>query len=90
VQEWINDPYVTNFVPPWRDPASGDCFNDLLEVADPVEFFPTPSFLARSAGRDYHVTDVAGISWFAHDVPSRELGGTYSYDANLTTFSALC
>ncbi|MGZ4795263.1 MAG: hypothetical protein ACXVJX_09270 [Acidimicrobiia bacterium] len=90
VQEWINDPYVTNSVPAWRDPASGTCFNDLLEVGDAVEFLPTASFTVRSAGRDYHVTDVAGISWFAHDVPSRELGAAYSYDGNLTEFSALC
>lgn len=90
VQEWINDPYVTNFVPAWRDPVSGNCFNDLIEVGDAVEFFPTPSFMVRAAGRDYHVTDVAGISWFTHDVPSRELGGAYSYDGNLTTYSTLC
>ncbi len=90
VAEWLNDPYVTNAVPAWRDPASGACFNDLLEVADPVEFLANPSFTVRTSGRTYHVTDVAGISWFAHDVPSRELGGAYSYDRNLTTFSSLC
>jgi hypothetical protein len=90
VAEWINDPFVTNFVPPWRDPASGACFNDLLEVADPVEFLPNPSFTVRTDGRTYHVTDTAGISWFAHDVPSRELGGAYSYDGNLQSFSSLC
>lgn len=90
VQEWINDPYVTNAVPAWRDPVSGTCFNDLLEVGDPVEFFPTPSFTVTTTGREYHVTDVAGISWFAHDVPSRELGGAYSYNGTLTAYSALC
>ena len=90
VAEWINDPYVSNLVLPWRDPASGVCFNNLLEVGDPVEFLPNPSFTVRTDGRTYHVTDTAGISWFAHDIPSRELGGAYSYNANLTTFSTLC
>ena len=90
VAEWINDPYVNNIVPGWRDPASGVCFNNLLEVADPVEFLPNPSFTVRTDGRTYHLTDTVGISWFAHDVPSRELGGAYSYDGNLRTFSALC
>jgi len=90
VAEWINDPYVSNLVPPWRDPASGVCFNNLLEVGDPVEFLPNPSFVVRTDGRSYHVTDTAGISWFAHDIPSRELGGAYSYNGNLTAFSALC
>ena len=90
VAEWINDPYIANLVPPWRDPASGVCFNNLLEVADPVEFLPNPSFTVSTDGRTYHVTDTAGISWFAHDVPSRQLGGAYSYAGNLTTFSSLC
>jgi hypothetical protein len=90
VQEWINDPYITNIVPDWIAPGNDTCFNNILEVADAVEFLPTPSFRVRTAGRDYHVTDVAGISWFAHDVPSRELGGAYSYAGNLTTYSTLC
>jgi hypothetical protein len=90
VAEWINDPYIANVVPAWRDPASGVCFNNLLEVGDPVEFLPNPSFTVRTDGQTFHVTDTAGISWFAHDVPSRELGGAYSYDGNLKTFSSLC
>jgi hypothetical protein len=90
VTEWINDPYVDNFVPDWRDPASNTCFNNLLETADPVEFLPVHSFVVRSNGRDYHVTDAAGISWFAHDTPSWELGGAYSYDGLLTTPNVLC
>jgi hypothetical protein len=91
VQEWINDPYITNFVPDWIAPGNGTaCFNNLLEVGDAVEFLATASFPVRSNGRTYHVTDVAGISWFAHDVPSRELGGAYSYAGNLTTYSTLC
>jgi hypothetical protein len=90
VQEWINDPYVTNVVPDWFAPHNGTCFSNILEVGDAVEFLPTASFPVRSAGRTYHVTDVAGISWFAHDVPSRELGGAYSYAGNLTSFSTLC
>jgi hypothetical protein len=44
----------------------------------------------QTNGNTYHVTDAAGISWFAHDVPSRELGGAYSYNGNLTTFNTLC
>src|SRR4051812_23860781 len=90
VAEWINDPYLTNSLPDWKDPARGVCFNNLLEVGDPVEFFANPSFEVPVKGRTFHVTDVAGISWFAHDVPSRELGGAYSYDGHLRAFSELC
>jgi hypothetical protein len=90
VTEWINDPYVDNAVPAWRDPASNTCFNNLLETGDPVEFFATPSFTERTNGRIYHVTDAAGISWFAHDAPSWELGGAYSYNGTLRSPNALC
>ena len=90
VTEWINDPFIDNVVPAWRDPASNTCFNNLLETGDPVEFLPVPSFVVRSNGRNYHVTDAAGISWFAHDVPSWELGGAYSYNGLLTMPNVLC
>jgi len=90
VTEWINDPFVDNVVPSWRDPASNTCFNNLLETGDPVEFLPHPSFMVRANGRDYHVTDAAGISWFAHDTPSWELGGKYSYNGLLTAPNVLC
>jgi hypothetical protein len=90
VTEWINDPFVNNVVPDWRDPASNTCFNNLLETGDPVEFLPDPSFEKTTSGRLYHLTDAAGISWFAHDVPSWELGGAYSYEGLLTTPNTLC
>ena len=90
VAEWINDPYLTNVVPVWNAPGGPACFNNLLETGDPVEFLPHPSFEVAVQGRTYHVTDTAGISWFAHDVPSRQLGGAYSYAGNLTSFSSTC
>jgi hypothetical protein len=90
VTEWINDPFVNNIVPVWINPGDGSCFSNILETGDPVEFLPRSSFEVRTDGRTYHMTDMAGISWFAHDVPSRMLGGAYSYDGNLTTFSELC
>jgi hypothetical protein len=90
VTEWINDPFVDNVVPDWRNPATNRCFNNLLETGDPVELLPKPSFVVRTNGRAYHVTDAAGISWFAHDAPSWELGGAYSYNRLLTTPNVLC
>jgi hypothetical protein len=90
VTEWINDPYVDNVVPSWREPTSNTCFSNLLETGDPVEFFADPSFEERTSGRVYHLTDAAGISWFAHDVPSWQLGGAYSYEGLLTAPNELC
>ena len=53
VQEWINDPYVTNFVPDWVAPGNGTtCFNNLLEVGDAVELLrPRASRSVRPGGR---------------------------------------
>lgn len=88
VAEWVNDPFVTNIVPAWPL-GDGSCSN-LLEVGDPVEFFPVPSFAVVTKNKNYHLTDVASLSWFAHKVPSRELGGKYSYLGLLDTFSKPC
>jgi hypothetical protein len=90
VAEWINDPYVNNTVPQWVVPGENTCFSNILEVGDPVEFLPNDSFPVTIRKRVFHVTDVAGVSWFAHDVPSHELGGAYSYNGTLSSFSTLC
>ena len=90
VAEWINDPYVNNTVPQWVVPGEGICFSNTLEVGDPVEFLANDSFTVTIRKQIFHVTDVAGVSWFAHDVPSHELGGAYSYNGTLHTFSTTC
>jgi hypothetical protein len=90
VAEWMNDPYLSNTVPQWVIPGEGTCFSNILEVGDPVEFLPNDSFAVTIQKQVFHVTDVAGVSWFAHDVPSHELGGAYSYNGTLNTFSTLC
>jgi len=88
--EWINDPYLNNNVPQWVNPGDGTCFSTLLEVGDPVEFLANNSFEVTTHRRTYHVTDVAGLSWFAHESPPTELGGAYSYNGALTAPSDLC
>jgi hypothetical protein len=90
VNEWINDPYVDSAVPPWRDLASNICINNVLETADPVEFILNSGFTVRTNRRTCHVTDTAGISWFAHDVPSWGIDGLYSYNGTLSPYNALC
>jgi hypothetical protein len=72
------------------NPGDGTCFSNLLEVGDPVEFLPNDSFEVTTGDHLFHVTDVAGVSWFAHDAPSHELGGAYSYNGTLNAFSNLC
>lgn len=90
VAEWINDPYTTNAVPAWKAPGTLDCYDDTLEVADPLEFVSRPSFAITSRNRVWHLSDVAGLSWFAHEVPSRGIGGRYSYNGGLTAPAVAC
>jgi hypothetical protein len=90
VAEWISDPFGDNVVPAWIAPGTDTCFDDVLEVADPLEFVAHGSFAVTMNRRTYHLADVASLSWFTHDVPSRELGGAYSYNGALKTPSKSC
>ena len=79
VSEWMNDPFVSNVVPPWSSPLAPQygCSN-LLEVGDPlvgVEF----------TVNGYHPQDEAFLSWFARQQPSIGYHGLYTY---LGTFAS--
>lgn len=105
VAEWINDPFVDrsggtetqNIVPSWAQPGSGStvCFSNLLEVGDTTEALSKVAFLVKTNGTNYHVTDVGGISWFAHLATSMEVGSTtahprYSFTGELTAPPGPC
>lgn len=80
VAEWANDPFIGNLVPPWGLPQNPTvCFNTLLEVGDPIEFFNPSSYPVTLNGKTYHPQDIAFFSWFAHQVPSIALNHQYSY-----------
>jgi hypothetical protein len=101
VAEWMNDPFVNltqgtlkrNTVPNWLQPGSNPALcNSLLEVGDATEDL-SPVFQVQ--GTSYHVTDVAGISWFAHQPNSMEEGNTksipsYSYTGELSSLPTTC
>ncbi len=91
VVEWLNDPFLTNAVPPWQMP-SGDaalygCTN-LLEVGDPLVGSSFP--VTMRDGRTYSLPDAAFLPWFARTATSNALGGAYSYRGAFTTFSPSC
>ena len=68
IAEWLNDPgslFDSNFVPMWESPdAPKLCFNDLLEVADPLEF--QGRFYEFSiSGLNYGLPEIAFMPWFS-------------------------
>jgi hypothetical protein len=90
IAEWLNDPLVNNAVPAWSLSESEPCSSSLLEVGDPVASTDFPSFSVHLNGLDYHLQDVAFLSWFARHNPSSGLLGRYSFAGKLTRPSAEC
>ena len=93
IGEWSNDPYTNNLVPAWQEPdGSGNCGGNLLEVGDPVEIFPSPSFPTLVDGYVYHPQTLALLQWFSRQTPSSAIDGAYSYgdESILTSPSLAC
>jgi hypothetical protein len=98
IAEWMNDPFVVNFVPHWDYPQGpnfyypvGFCEADvrdtsLLEVADPLQDYSFTYHVQLKNGSTYHVAHQALVSWFTRDVPSTAINGAYSFpDETLLT-----
>lgn len=86
--EWLNDPYVNNFVPTWMYPPPTDtrtvcAGNPLLEVGDPQGNGPTyddfPTYVVLVNGVTYHLQQVVMLPWFADQVPSSAEDGWYTF-----------
>ncbi len=91
VVEWLNDPFLTNAVPPWQMPSGDAAFygcTNLLEVGDPLVGSSFP--VTMHGGRTYSLPDAAFLAWFARTATSDALGGAYSYLGIFTTFSPSC
>jgi hypothetical protein len=84
VAEWYNDPYTNNIVPNWSVPSEPQygCSN-LLEVGDPLVGV---AFNVNG----YTLQDEASYSWFAHQVPSLNQNGEYSYLGTFTSPAPGC
>ena len=90
VSEWAADPFVNNVVPTWNQPNGATCFNNLLEVGDPVEAMTKPWYTIKVGTVTYHPSDIAGLSWFSHASPSTQQNGLYSYKGYLKTPNTTC
>jgi hypothetical protein len=88
LSEWMNDPYVNNFVPTWRYPPESDpravCSdNPFLETGDPQGNGPTyrdfPTVEVKLRGVTYHLQQLVLLQWFTGESPSSAFGGWYTF-----------
>ena len=90
VNEWVNDPFLTNVVPDWSYSVPPIIFNacsNLLETGDPLELV---NFPLTVGGFTYHLQDAAFFSWFARQSPSLGYQGMYTYLGTFTSYSTPC
>ncbi|HEY6254084.1 MAG TPA: hypothetical protein VI685_29370 [Candidatus Angelobacter sp.] len=72
--EWMDDPLANNMVPGWMLPG-GSC-NSLLEVGDRQRGV---TFTVPLNGFNYHLQDLAFLSWFTRESPSSAVNQWYSF-----------
>jgi len=93
IMEWMDDPFLSNVVPPWQIPdGSGTCAGNILEAADPIEAFSDPSYPVMIDGYTYHPQNIALLPWFSREKPSTAIDGAYSFpnEGLLTLPSQAC
>ncbi len=78
VSEWLNDPLLNNFVPPWEFPDNSGCQGN-LETGDPIEVLPKAALPITLSGFTYHMQNEALLQWFSREVPSSAIDGAYSF-----------
>jgi hypothetical protein len=88
VSEWMNDPFVNNFVQPWAvGTATQYGCQPYLETGDPVVGIgfsqPMPN------GITYHPEDEVFLPWFSRENPSSSQGGRYTYMDTFTVANGL-
>lgn len=83
VSEWMDDPFVNNFVQPWEDDVFAPQYGctSILETGDPVVgvWFPLPGNPQPAAGGVWHPEDEVHFSFFARETPSRAYKHRYTY-----------
>lgn len=87
VGEWLDDPFLSNNVPPWGGFGIQPTCSPLLEVGDPLS---RSIFSFQTADFDYHFQELAFVWWFTRDVPSLAVNGQYSMAASFPTPAPLC
>lgn len=79
ISEWMNDPFLGNWVPEWGFPDFPALCQDNLETGDPLELLDEQTSPVTIGGFTYHPQTEALWQWFAREVPSSAYGGAYSF-----------
>jgi hypothetical protein len=83
VDEWVNDPMVSNPTPPWGHTGQvGGCQAN-LEVGDPLSGTDMPA-VTMPNGFTYHLQELAFFSWF-FGTPSIGVNGWFSDNGTFLT-----
>jgi hypothetical protein len=83
VDEWVNDPMVSNPTPPWGHTGQvGGCQAN-LEVGDPLTGTTIPA-VTMPNGFTYHLQELAFFSWF-FGAPSIGINGWFSDNGKFLT-----
>ena len=83
VDEWVNDPMVSNPTPPWGHTGQvGGCQAN-LEVGDPLSGTAMPA-VTMPNGFTYHLQELAFFSWF-FGAPSIGVNGWFSNNGTFLT-----
>jgi hypothetical protein len=93
VAEWLNDPFVgdfvgLNFIPPAILPGQGGACIINFETGDPLEA-PPVVFTKMINGTTYHLQDEVFLPWYTH-APSFSVNGFFTLLGTFPTFSTLC
>lgn len=86
--EWYDDPYLTNFTPPWGHTGQVDGCQSSLENADPLS--GVVQTVKMPNGFIYHPQELAFLSWFFDQVPSLGINGWYSSAGTFREPAELC
>lgn len=86
--EWLDDPTGDNAVPSWGNVGQVQGCQSTLEVGDPLS--GTNSTVFMNDGTTYTVQDLAFLSWFARDNPSRAVNGWFTTLNTFGSFSKPC
>lgn len=83
VDEWMNDPMISNPTPPWGHTGQVGFCQANLEVGDPLTGTNIPA-ITMPNGFTYHLQELAFFSWF-FGAPSIGVNGWYSNNGTFMT-----
>lgn len=78
ISEFVNDPFINNWVPAWEYPDGSHCGPN-LETGDPIEVLDNPVYPVMIGTTTYHPQTEALLQWFTRTTPSDAFDGAYSY-----------